>query len=74
QGTVVAGGQGEGDSLTQLYCPEGLVVDQLGTVYVADSVNYRIMRWPKEATQGSVIGGGNGEGTQSNQLGNPIGL
>ncbi|CAF5077234.1 unnamed protein product, partial [Rotaria sp. Silwood1] len=53
------GGQGHGNSLTQLNEPEGVVVDQLGTVYVADSGNHRIMRWPKEATQGSVIVGGN---------------
>ncbi|CAF4748616.1 unnamed protein product, partial [Rotaria sp. Silwood2] len=55
-------------------CPEGVVVDQLGTVYVADGGNDRIMRWPKGATQGSVIVGGNGEGEQSNQLNWSIGL
>ncbi|CAF4931196.1 unnamed protein product, partial [Rotaria sp. Silwood2] len=32
QGIVVAGGQGQGNGLTQLYYPEGVVVDQLGTV------------------------------------------
>ncbi|CAF4848620.1 unnamed protein product, partial [Rotaria sp. Silwood2] len=71
QGIVVAGGQGEGNGLTQLYCPQGVVVDQLGTVYVADQVNARIMRWPKGATQRSVIVGGNGQGEQSNQLNGP---
>ncbi|CAF5146859.1 unnamed protein product [Rotaria sp. Silwood1] len=74
QGIVVAGGQGEGNSLTQLSGPQGVVVDQLGTVYVADSHNHRIMRWQKRATQGSVIVGGNGGGAQSNQLSYPIGL
>ncbi|CAF3381964.1 unnamed protein product, partial [Rotaria sp. Silwood2] len=74
QGIVVAGGQGQGNGLTQLYYPQGVVVDQLGTVYVADCGNDRIMRWPKEATQGSVIVGGNGKGEQSNQLNWPIGL
>ncbi|CAF4579519.1 unnamed protein product [Rotaria sp. Silwood2] len=74
QGIVVAGGQGEGNGLTQLYSPRGVVVDQLGTVYVADRGNDRIMRWPKGATQGSVIVGGSGEGGQSNQLNVPIGL
>ncbi|CAF5014271.1 unnamed protein product [Rotaria sp. Silwood1] len=74
QGIVVAGGQGEGNSLTQLNDPEGVVVDQLGTVYVADLGNHRIMRWPKGATQGSVIVGKNGYGAQSNQLACPIGL
>ncbi|CAF4615677.1 unnamed protein product, partial [Rotaria sp. Silwood2] len=74
QGIVVAGGQGQGNGLTQLYYPQGVVVDQLGTVYVAEARNDRIMRWPKGATQGSVIVGGNGEGGQSNQLNVPIGL
>ncbi|CAF4790436.1 unnamed protein product, partial [Rotaria sp. Silwood2] len=74
QGIVVAGGQEEGNGLTQLSCPQGVVVDQLGTVYVANGGNARIMRWPKGATQGSVIVGGNGRGEQSNQLNGPVGL
>ncbi|CAF5129969.1 unnamed protein product, partial [Rotaria sp. Silwood1] len=68
----VAGGQGQGNDLTQLSSPRGVVVDQLGTVYVADAGNDRIMRWPKGATQGSVIVDGNGSGEQSNQLNGPI--
>ncbi|CAF5092517.1 unnamed protein product [Rotaria sp. Silwood1] len=74
QGLVVAGGQAQGNSLTQLSSPQGVVVDQLGTVYVVDNGNHRIMRWPKGATQGSVIVGGNGDGTQSNQLHWPVGV
>ncbi|CAF4379057.1 unnamed protein product [Rotaria sp. Silwood2] len=74
QGIVVAGGQGEENGLTQLSYPRGVVVDQLGTVYVADARNDRIMRWPKGATHGSVIVGENGEGEQSSQLDWPIGL
>ncbi|CAF5190286.1 unnamed protein product, partial [Rotaria sp. Silwood1] len=54
--------------------PNGVVVDQLGTVYATDYWNHRIMRWPKGATQGTVINGGNGEGSQSNQLNGPVGL
>ncbi|CAF1220793.1 unnamed protein product [Rotaria magnacalcarata] len=74
EGIVVAGDQGEGNGLAQLSYPKGVVVDQLGTVYVADGGNDRIMRWPKGATQGSVIVGGNGEGGQSNQLNGSEGL
>jgi DNA-binding beta-propeller fold protein YncE len=74
QGIVVAGGQGQGNSLRQLSYPQGVVVDQLGTVYVADFGNDRIMRWMKEATQGNIIVGENGRGKQSNQLNYPIGL
>ncbi|CAF5099505.1 unnamed protein product [Rotaria sp. Silwood1] len=74
QGIVVAGGQGQGNDLTQLSSPQGVVVDQFGTVYVADGWNNRIMRWPKGATQGSVIVGRNGSGGQSSQLNGPVGL
>ncbi|CAF5089184.1 unnamed protein product, partial [Rotaria sp. Silwood1] len=74
QGIVVAGGQGKGNGLTQLSYPEGVVVDQLGTVYVADAGNKRIMRWPNGSTQGSVIVGENGAGGQANQLNWFIGL
>ncbi|CAF0908801.1 unnamed protein product [Rotaria sordida] len=73
QGIVVAGGQGYGNGFGQSSYPKGIVVDQLGTVYVADYFN-RIMRWPKGATQGSVIVGGNGKGEQSNRLTWPYGL
>ncbi|CAF4262827.1 unnamed protein product, partial [Rotaria sordida] len=62
EGIVVAGGQGEGNALTQLWYPQGLFVDTLGTIYVADTFNNRMMRWPKEAKQGTVIVGGNGQG------------
>ncbi|CAF1430472.1 unnamed protein product [Rotaria sordida] len=74
QGIVVAGGQGRGNGLTQMFGPEGVVVDQLGTVYVVDYGNARIMRWPKGVTHGSIIVGGNDEGGQSNQLNRPVGL
>ncbi|CAF3424523.1 unnamed protein product [Rotaria sp. Silwood1] len=73
-GIVVAGGQGSGNRLTQLSAPLGVVVDQSGTIYVADYWNHRIMRWSQGATQGSVIVGGNGQGSQSNQLSYPTGL
>ena len=65
----------EGNSLRQLSSPQGVVLDQLGTVYVADGGNARIMGWMKGAmTQGNIIVGGNGGGKRSNQLDRPIGL
>jgi DNA-binding beta-propeller fold protein YncE len=68
EGIVVAGGQGAGNGLTQLNNPRGMIVDQLGTVYVADFSNHRVMCWPKGAAQGSVALGGNGVGAQPNQF------
>jgi sugar lactone lactonase YvrE len=55
EGIVVAGGQGQGNKLTQLSNPGRVIVDQLGDVYVTDSGNHRIMHWPKGSTRGSRI-------------------
>ncbi|CAF5226652.1 unnamed protein product, partial [Rotaria magnacalcarata] len=75
EGIVVAGGQGEGDALTQLYYPLRLFVDTLGTLYVADSLNHRVMRWTQgDNKQGTVIAGGNGAGAGANQFNSPVGL
>jgi sugar lactone lactonase YvrE len=52
---IVAGGNGEGDHLDQLEDPQSMIVDQMGTVYVADWDNHRIMRWFKGSKSGSVI-------------------
>ncbi|CAF3701046.1 unnamed protein product [Rotaria sp. Silwood1] len=74
QGIVVAGGQSSGNDLKQLTCPHGVMVDELGTVYVADRYNHRVMRWLKGATQGSVVVGGHGQGAQANQFNYPCDL
>ncbi|CAF4723683.1 unnamed protein product, partial [Rotaria socialis] len=69
EGILVAGGQGEGNALTQLYHPQGIFVDTLGTLYVADSVNHRVMRWTQgDKKQGTVIVGRNGQGAGANQF------
>ncbi|CAF5093930.1 unnamed protein product, partial [Rotaria sp. Silwood1] len=72
EGIVVAGGQGEGNALTQLLYPNELFVDTLGTLYIADSLNHRVIRWPKGAIQGTVIVGGNGKGAQANQFNSAV--
>ncbi len=51
-----------------------MIIDLLGTVYVADYSNHRAMSWYNGAIQGSVTVGGNGQGTQPNQLNNLQGL
>ncbi|CAF4230301.1 unnamed protein product, partial [Rotaria sordida] len=71
EGIIVAGGQGEENDLTQLSCPRGVIVDSLGTVYVADSNNDRVMRWCEGMAKGNVIAGGNGPGKGANQLSDP---
>ncbi|CAF2240079.1 unnamed protein product, partial [Rotaria magnacalcarata] len=71
----VAGGQGAGSALTQFDGPLGLFLDTLGTLYVADFGNYRVMRWTQgDNKKGTVIEGGNGAGAGANQLNGPVGL
>ncbi|CAF1054513.1 unnamed protein product [Rotaria sordida] len=53
---VVAGGNGKGNRLDQLYEPSAVFVDGNRTVYVADYSNDRIMKWTEGAKQGIIIG------------------
>jgi DNA-binding beta-propeller fold protein YncE len=73
EGIVVTSGQGQSSALTQLSCPHGVIVDQLGTVYVADSFNQRIVCWLKGATRGRIVVNGTLHGN-INPLGDPVGL
>jgi sugar lactone lactonase YvrE len=70
----VAGGQDYGSSLTQLSNPNGIIVDKLGTIYLTDSDNNRVMRWSKGAREGYIVVDGNEKKEQSNQLQYPMGL
>ncbi|CAF1597237.1 unnamed protein product, partial [Rotaria magnacalcarata] len=75
EGIVVAGGQHAGDALTQLHYPNGLFVDSLGTLYVTDTFNDRVMRWIQGGKkQGTVIVGGKARGEGANQVNLPRGL
>ena len=73
-GTLVAGGNGKGDSLNQLNSPTYLVVDRQQNVYVSDNENHRVMKWNKDTKEGIVIAGGQGEGNALTQLSYPRGL
>jgi hypothetical protein len=42
---IVAGGNGEGDHLSQITCPTSIFVDQDDSVYVSDYNNHRVMKW-----------------------------
>ena len=70
EGIVVAGGQGRGNKLNQLDTPQGVIVNEMGDVYVADQGNCRVMCWPLGSNEGRVVVGGGG----SDQLGGPKGL
>ncbi|CAF1298567.1 unnamed protein product [Rotaria sordida] len=73
-GTLVAGGNGEGADLNQLNCPYYIFVDQQQTVYVSDNFNHRVMKWNKGAKEGIVVAGGQGYGNALTQLSYPYGL
>ncbi|CAF3465547.1 unnamed protein product, partial [Rotaria sp. Silwood2] len=57
EGILVAGGEWLGFESTHLSLPNALFVDALGTVYVAESSNNRVMRWPEGAKRGTIIAG-----------------
>ena len=72
--SVIAGSGKPGKNLTQLNNPTGVIVDNMGTVYVADSKNHRVMRWFPGEAQGTIIAGGAGFGRAANQLNEPVAL
>ncbi|CAF1351707.1 unnamed protein product [Rotaria sordida] len=73
-GTLVAGGNGEGAGLNQLNEPGYIFVDQQQTVYVSDYGNHRVMKWNKGEKQGIVVAGGQSNGNALTQLYYPNGL
>ena len=71
QGTLVAGGNGQGTHLNQLHGPTKFFVDQNHSVYVSDRNNNRVMKWVNGATEGIVVAGGQGKGSALSQLSYP---
>ncbi|CAF4160852.1 unnamed protein product [Rotaria sp. Silwood2] len=58
QGTVVAGGNGKGNRLDQLFQLHYVFVDRDHSLYVCDCSNHRVMKWEEGAKQGIVVAGG----------------
>ncbi|CAF3646532.1 unnamed protein product [Rotaria sp. Silwood1] len=73
-GTLVAGGHGEGNGLNQFNGPTYIFIDQQHTVYVTDRNNHRVMKWDKYATEGIVVAGGQGKVNALTQLSFPYQL
>ncbi|CAF4664862.1 unnamed protein product, partial [Rotaria magnacalcarata] len=73
-GTLVAGGNGQGGELNQLNVQTYLSVDRQVNIYVSDWGNHRVMKWKKGAKEGIVVAGGQGEGNALTQLFYPQGL
>ncbi|CAF1325619.1 unnamed protein product, partial [Rotaria sordida] len=73
-GTIVAGGNGKGNHLDQLYSPRHIFVDEDHSVYVSDYNNHRVMKWVKGAKEGIVVAGGQDQGNSLAQLSRPEGV
>ena len=57
-GRVIAGDQGEGNRLDQLYGPTDVLIDkETNSLFIADAGNRRVVRWSRRqgSTQGEVI-------------------
>ena len=71
-GVTVAGGNGYGNALNQLWHPYGLDVgDDNQSIVIADWGNHRIVEWKMGASNGNVIAGGQGQGNRLDQLNCP---
>ena len=73
-GTIVAGGNGQGDRLDQLDTPFCIFIDEDQSVYISDTNNCRVMKWMKGAKEGIVVAGGHGRGNGLRQLSYPRGI
>ncbi|CAF1085836.1 unnamed protein product [Adineta steineri] len=67
-GITVAGGNGDGQGLNQLYYPYGIFIDNEKSIYIADYSNHRIVKWKLNSKTGQIIAGENGMGNQNNHL------
>ncbi|CAF1006318.1 unnamed protein product [Rotaria sp. Silwood1] len=74
KGTVVAGGNGEGNRHDQLSKPTYVFVDRDHSVYVSEWENHRVMKWKEGAKQGIVVAGGQGQGNSLTQFNGPAGV
>jgi sugar lactone lactonase YvrE len=73
-GTIVAGGNGQGNHLNQFNSPSFMSIDEDYSLYVSDWSNYRVMKWLQDAKEGIVVAGGNGQGYSLTQLSSPAGV
>lgn len=73
-GSIVAGGHGQGMDTNQLNQPRYLFIDGQRNIYVSDYLNHRVMKWNVGAEKGIVAAGNQGQGNNLTQLSNPNGI
>ncbi|CAF0846455.1 unnamed protein product [Adineta steineri] len=74
EGTVIAGGNEQGNQLNQFNNPKYIFVDEDHSVYVADNMNSRVMKWMKNATEGILVAQGKAFDENPNSIMYPIGV
>lgn len=73
-GSIAAGTGTASTGLTQLRGPGSVHVDASSNIYVADSDNYRVMLWRKNASVGILVAGTGLQGNSSNTFALPYGI
>ncbi|CAF1104248.1 unnamed protein product [Adineta steineri] len=68
---TVAGGNGYGEGLNQLYWPHRIFIDKNKNIFITDTENQRIVEWKHNAKEGQIIAGGNKQGYRMDQLNRP---
>jgi len=71
---TIAGGNGDGNKLNQLFSPQGIFIDDDQTIYIADCWNHRIVEWKFYEKNGQIVADGNGQGNEMNQLNYPTNM
>ena len=74
EGQTIAGGNGRGNKLNQLKYSYGIYVDdEEKCIYIADTLNHRIVKCKLDgrSDHGEIVAGGNGEGNRIDQLNCP---
>ncbi|CAF1107201.1 unnamed protein product, partial [Didymodactylos carnosus] len=56
KGEIVAGINGKGSEPDQFDTPYDIFIDEYNNMFVADSLNHRIQKWPPGSTKGATVG------------------
>ena len=73
-GTIIAGGNGSGSNANKLNSPLGMAIDSSGNIYVADTGNHRIQKFPSntsQSTNATTVAGTGTLGSGLNQMNSP---
>ena len=70
----MAGGNGPGAGISQLYYPHYLFLDGNQFLYINEWSNPRVTKWKLGSMVGQIVAGGNGQGSRNDQLSNSVGV